>query len=90
MTERTLKCCLFNFFFFLTTSLVLGQSQREKQVLISTNLGDIKVKLYNQTPLHRDNFIELAQQGFYDSTTFHRVINTFMIQGGDHTSNKED
>ncbi|MCB0502709.1 MAG: peptidylprolyl isomerase [Bacteroidetes bacterium] len=55
---------------------------KEQLVLISTNYGDMKVKLYNETPIHRDNFIRLVVQEFYDSLTFHRVINQFMIQGG--------
>jgi cyclophilin family peptidyl-prolyl cis-trans isomerase len=55
----------------------------ERIVLISTDFGDMKVKLYNQTPLTRDNFVKLAQEGFYDSLLFHRVIKEFMIQGGD-------
>jgi len=52
-------------------------------VLISTQYGDIKIRLSNQTPLHRDNFLKLAQKGFYDSLLFHRIIPGFMIQGGD-------
>lgn len=51
-------------------------------VLISTDYGDIKLKLYNATPLHRDNFLEIAKAGQYDGSIFHRVINRFMIQGG--------
>jgi cyclophilin family peptidyl-prolyl cis-trans isomerase len=51
-------------------------------VLISTPHGDIKVKLYNATPLHRDNFLEIAKAGNFDGSIFHRVINRFMIQGG--------
>ncbi|MGH1434037.1 MAG: peptidylprolyl isomerase [Lewinella sp.] len=54
--------------------------------LISTNMGDMKVKLYNSTPQHRDNFIKLAEEGFYDGTLFHRIIAGFMIQGGDPDS----
>lgn len=50
---------------------------------IVTNLGTIKVKLYSKTPQHRYNFEKLALTGFYDSLLFHRVINGFMIQGGD-------
>jgi len=53
------------------------------KVLISTTMGDITVELFNETPQHRDNFIKLAESGFYDSLLFHRVINHFMIQGGD-------
>ena len=50
---------------------------------IVTNFGTIKVKLYKDTPLHRDNFAKLAMSGYYDNLLFHRVINGFMIQGGD-------
>ena len=50
---------------------------------IVTNLGTIKVKLYKDTPKHRENFAKLALTGYYDSLLFHRVINGFMIQGGD-------
>lgn len=50
---------------------------------IVTDMGTIKVKLYSKTPLHRDNFVKLASEGFYDGVLFHRVINGFMIQAGD-------
>lgn len=53
---------------------------------IETEYGTMKVKLYNTTPQHRDNFIKLAKEGFYDDLLFHRVINGFMIQGGDPES----
>ena len=46
-------------------------------------LGDIVVRLYDETPIHRDNFLKLAKEGYYDGTLFHRVIKNFMIQGGD-------
>lgn len=52
-------------------------------VKIQTTLGDITVRLYDETPLHRDNFLKLAKEGYYDGTLFHRVIKDFMIQGGD-------
>ncbi len=55
-------------------------------VLIKTTLGDIKINLYEQTPLHRDNFIKLVKEGFYNGTIFHRVIKNFMVQGGDPDS----
>ncbi len=56
------------------------------KVKIQTTMGDIIVRLYDETPLHRDNFIKLAQEGFYNGTLFHRVIRDFMIQGGDPES----
>ena len=65
-------------------SLLLGSCQEmETIVRIQTNLGDIRVKLYDSTPLHRDNFLKLVRDGYYDSLLFHRVIRDFMIQGGD-------
>jgi peptidyl-prolyl cis-trans isomerase B (cyclophilin B) len=54
--------------------------------LIETEFGNMKVELYNEAPLHRDNFIKLANEGFYDDLLFHRVIKGFMIQGGDPDS----
>ena len=57
-------------------------AQKQTKVLIHTDMGDIKVGLYNDTPKHRDNFIKLAKQGFYNGSVFHRVIKGFMIQGG--------
>jgi len=53
---------------------------------IVTSMGTIRIKLYNETPKHRDNFIKLATEGFYDGLLFHRVISDFMIQGGDPAS----
>ena len=53
---------------------------------INTPFGDIKVRLYDETPIHRDNFLKLAREGFYNGTLFHRVIENFMIQGGDPDS----
>ncbi|MBO6018432.1 MAG: peptidylprolyl isomerase, partial [Prevotella sp.] len=56
------------------------------KVKIQTMLGDIVVRLYDETPVHRDNFIKLVKEGYYDGTLFHRVIKGFMIQGGDPDS----
>lgn len=53
---------------------------------ISTSLGDIKIRLYDDTPQHRDNFLKLAKENFYDGTLFHRVIDGFMVQAGDPDS----
>ncbi|MDQ6814445.1 MAG: peptidylprolyl isomerase [Bacteroidota bacterium] len=59
---------------------------KERLVEISTDFGVMIAKLYDSTPLHRDNFVKLVEQKFYDSLLFHRVISQFMIQGGDPTS----
>ena len=56
------------------------------KVRIKTPEGDILVRLYDDTPRHRDNFLKLAREGYYDGTLFHRVIKDFMIQGGDPDS----
>lgn len=61
-------------------------SDNETKVLIKTTAGNITIKLYNETPQHRDNFIKLVQEHFYDSILFHRVIRGFMIQAGDPES----
>lgn len=64
-------------------SATLGMAQNSEPIVqISTTYGNIKVKLYNETPIHRDNFLELAKEGKYDGSVFHRVMNRFMIQGG--------
>lgn len=75
----------------LALILTLGATKEmlakgEPIVEITTEYGVIKIKLYNETPLHRDNFLKLAKEGFYDGTLFHRVIKDFMIQGGDPQS----
>ena len=62
----------------------------EPIVDIRTTLGDIKVKLYDDTPVHRDNFLKLVREGYYDGVLFHRVIKDFMIQTGDPTSKTAD
>lgn len=59
---------------------------KNRKVKVITPYGTMIIRLYDQTPLHRDNFIKLVKAHFYDSTLFHRVINTFMIQGGDPDS----
>ena len=57
-----------------------------QRIKITTTEGDIIIKLYDQTPQHRDNFIKLVKEGYYNGTLFHRVIKEFMIQGGDPES----
>ena len=56
------------------------------KVKIQTTLGDIVLRLYDETPIHRNNFMKLVKEGYYDGTLFHRVIKDFMIQGGDPDS----
>ncbi|MBX2889278.1 MAG: peptidylprolyl isomerase [Ferruginibacter sp.] len=56
------------------------------KVVIQTDMGEIIVQLYNETPLHKENFLKLVEKGFYDSLLFHRIIPEFMIQGGDPLS----
>jgi cyclophilin family peptidyl-prolyl cis-trans isomerase len=63
----------------------LAQNKQTK-ILLSTSYGDIKMVLYNETPKHRDNFIKLVKEEFFNGTLFHRVIKDFMIQGGDPES----
>ncbi|MBD5421460.1 MAG: peptidylprolyl isomerase [Bacteroides sp.] len=61
-------------------------SEKQTTVKMTTNLGDITMVLYNDTPLHRDNFIKLVNEGYYDGQLFHRVIPQFMAQAGDPLS----
>lgn len=79
----------------ITAFILLGMSscgilnigkQKEQKMKIETTEGDITLKLYDETPLHRDNFIKLVKSKFYDGVLFHRVIDEFMIQGGDPNS----
>lgn len=78
----------------LIICILLGMTtqaqEKETLVLIKTSLGDITVKLYNDTPLHRDNFIKLINEGWYNNSPFHRVINNFMIQGGHNQDGSVD
>lgn len=94
MTLRLLRCSL------LLGLLLLGftgqaaknplKSKKDEVVTISTSLGDIRVILFSDTPLHRANFLKKAKDGFYNGTTFHRVIPQFMVQGGDANSKDAD
>lgn len=71
--------------------MVLGsfaQNEGRSIVKMQTNLGDIIIALYDETPKHSENFKKLVEEGVYDSLLFHRVISDFMIQGGDPTSKK--
>jgi len=76
-----------NWFIAILCLMLLTQcGEKETYVLIETNMGSMKVLLYNSTPKHRDNFVELAEKGFYNDLLFHRVIKDFMVQGGDPES----
>ena len=74
----------------ISFGLLSSCSKKEDVVTIHTEFGDIILVLYNETPEHKKNFLELAKGGFYDGTTFHRVMDGFMIQGGDPNSKDED
>ncbi len=82
---RNILCFLF---LFLLAFQIQGAKKKEKRsvVRIETNMGTMKVALFDDTPLHRDNFLKLAESGFYDGLLFHRVIEDFMIQAGDPES----
>jgi peptidylprolyl isomerase len=69
--------------FLLISCNTPGGENNNTTVSVKTTLGDIKIKLYDSTPIHRDNFIKLVNTGFYDGISFHRVIKDFMIQAGD-------
>ncbi len=64
----------------------LQLGKKDRVVEIDTKYGAIKIKLYDETPLHRDNFVKLSHNKYFDGTIFHRVIDGFMIQGGDPDS----
>ena len=65
-------------------------NDKETVVVIKTSMGTIKAKLYNDTPQHRDNFIKLANEGWYNGSPFHRVIKNFMIQSGQNANGRLD
>ena len=68
------------------TSDIGNKTDGDTLILIETPYGNMKIKLYDQTPKHKANFIKLAKEGYYNGLLFHRVINQFMIQGGDPDS----
>lgn len=87
---RKLFALLFLTFFsilsFSQKEIKIKKKDRKKDIELVTNYGNIVLRLYDSTPLHRDNFIRLVKTGYYDSVLFHRVINHFMIQSGDPDS----
>jgi cyclophilin family peptidyl-prolyl cis-trans isomerase len=70
--------------------LMSDHKNKYEVVQLTTKFGDIYIWLYNETPKHKDNFLKLAKEGFYNGTTFHRIIYDFMIQGGDPNSKDND
>lgn len=83
----TKKALLIFFSFFIAISF--AQENRVK-FIIETPYGDMKGELYNETPQHRDNFIKLVKEGWYEDSPFHRVIKNFMIQGGQNKDGRRD
>src|SRR4051794_28823591 len=90
--NRILKKTLLLLFIFCATityaqqNIKLKKKDRKRDVALTTTKGIIVLRLYNETPLHRDNFLRLVKAHYYDSVLFHRVIKNFMIQGGDPES----
>ena len=74
--------------FLALTIVVSASAKKEKRTKVEMliSMGSITIELYNETPLHRDNFIKLVKEGYYNDLLFHRVIADFMIQGGDPDS----
>jgi cyclophilin family peptidyl-prolyl cis-trans isomerase len=72
--------------FILVSLITYNQGIKNTRVLIETSMGNMVIELYNDTPLHRDNFVKLVQDHYFDNQLFHRVIKDFMIQGGDPNS----
>lgn len=78
---------LFTFLFLLLSLPSFSQDALpRKQVILETDSGNIRIELYNETPLHRDNFLKNVREGIYNGVLFHRVITNFMIQTGDTVS----
>ncbi len=85
-TVEQMKRKLFVISALLLVFFVLSCEKKKNMVRIETPYGSMLVELYDETPQHRDNFLKLAEEGFYDSLLFHRVMQGFMIQGGDPDS----
>jgi len=79
---------IFAFLLIAIVAFSCGGDKDDQLVVIKTNMGEIKLVLFDETPLHKENFLKLARESKYDSTIFHRVIDGFMIQGGDVNAKK--
>lgn len=88
MVVSVLRCSALAVLLVFAASFMCSAQDGDSRprVSIETSMGTIVVELYNETPKHRDNFLKLAGEGFYDGTLFHRVIGGFMAQGGDPQS----
>lgn len=84
--ERLFVLMLVVLVFFGASCSRAQKNGTEELVVIETNFGDIKIKLFDDTPEHKANFLKLVSEGFYNDLLFHRVMNNFMIQGGDPNS----
>jgi peptidylprolyl isomerase len=74
----------------LVSKIMFSQTYSKETIVIATNFGNMKIKLFNETPLHKANFLKLVREHYYDSLLFHRVIENFVIQGGDPDSKHAD
>jgi cyclophilin family peptidyl-prolyl cis-trans isomerase len=90
MKAMSRKLLLISLLLFLMNSCSMGQGEKETLVLIQSTMDDMTVKLYNDTPKHRDNFIKLINEGWYKDSPFHRIIKEFMIQGGGNADGRQD
>ncbi len=70
----------------IVLAIVLSSCDSRQYAVIETPMGNMRVMLYDETPLHRDNFVKLANEGYYDGLLFHRIVDGFMVQGGDPDS----
>lgn len=84
--QKIAKIVSLTLVFVLLNTFVFAAKPKNQYVKITTIKGDVYLKLYNETPKHRDNFLKLVKEGTLNQTLFHRVIKNFMIQGGDPTS----
>jgi peptidylprolyl isomerase len=86
LKTKLMKTRTLSFLLLILTAIIFfgcSREQEDPKVLIETPYGDIKIMLYDDTPGHRDNFLKLVKEGYYDGIAFHRIIESFMIQAGD-------
>jgi peptidyl-prolyl cis-trans isomerase B (cyclophilin B) len=88
--KKTILILTVLFMAFQQSGFSQSKPQSETLVLIKTNFGNITAKLYNDTPKHRDNFIKMIKEGWYNDSPFHRIIPGFMIQGGGNKDGRQD